>query len=127
MTNSLAEARRFLRLAADDTAAFQALCALPHIRSALAYFHAQQAMEKNLKAVMFAKGVVFRRTHDLFELADQLDKAGFPPPIGAEELARITPYAVECRYGEETMPGPSTDEVTAMLATLSTWANSQVA
>ncbi len=44
MNNSHGEAQRFLQLARDDAAAFQALSAMPHIRLALAFFHAQQAL-----------------------------------------------------------------------------------
>lgn len=55
MTASLDEARRFVRLARDDLAAFQVLVASPQIRKSLAFFHAQQAMEKSLKAVLFAR------------------------------------------------------------------------
>ena len=97
MTTSFDEARRFLSLAADD------LAALPHIRPAIAFFHAQQAIEKNLKAVLFARGEEFRKTHDLYELADRLAKTGFTLPYGADELAQINPYAVEFRYGDETI------------------------
>lgn len=76
MTTSLDEARRFLNLAADDLAAFRALAALPHIRQALAFFHAQQAIEKCLKAVLSARQVFFRRTHDLEEITNPLTEAG---------------------------------------------------
>ncbi len=76
MTTSLDEARRFLRLAADDLAAFRALAALPHIRPAIAFFHAHQAIEKGLKDILFCRGEEFRKTHDLYELADHLARAG---------------------------------------------------
>jgi len=54
MTASLDEARRFVRLAQDDFAAFEVLVKLAQIRQGLAFFHAQQAIEKSLKAVLFA-------------------------------------------------------------------------
>lgn len=61
MTTSLDEARRYLRIAADDLAAFRALADLAHIRQALAFFHAQQSIEKSLKAVLFVQGIEFRK------------------------------------------------------------------
>jgi len=64
MTASFDEARRFLKLASDDFAAFRALAATPHIRQAIAIFHVQQAIEKNMKAVLFTLGAEFRRTHE---------------------------------------------------------------
>jgi HEPN domain-containing protein len=56
-------------LAGDDFAAYRTLAEAAHIRTAITFFHAQQAVEKSLKAVLFAHGVEFRRTHDLYELA----------------------------------------------------------
>ena len=93
MTASLDEARRFVRLAQDDLAAFRALVVLPQIRRGLAFFHAQQAIEKSLKAVLFAHGIPVRKTHDLFALADVLNQSGIATPHTPEELASATPYA----------------------------------
>lgn len=84
MTASLDEARRFLSLASDDLAAFRTLAATPHIREAIAIFHAQQSVEKSLKAVLFANEVEFRRTHDLYELADRVEHASVALPCSAE-------------------------------------------
>ena len=98
MTASLEEARRFLSLAGDDFAAYRMLAEAAHIRTAIALFHAQQAVEKSLKAVLFAHGVEFRRTHDLYELADKLEQAGIALPISADDLGQLNPYAVDFRY-----------------------------
>ncbi len=126
MTTSLDEARRFLSLAGDDLAAFRALAALPHIRQAVAFFHAQQAIEKSLKAVLFARGEEFRRTHDLYELADRLEKTGVFLPHNAEELAQISPYAVEYRYGDDIVPTLSQQEVDALASRILDWATATV-
>jgi HEPN domain-containing protein len=126
MTTSLDEARRFLSLAADDLAAFQALAALPHIRPAIAFFHAQQTIEKSLKAVLFARGEEFRKTHDLYELADRLERAGLKLPCGADELARINPYAVESRYGDEVIQSMSREEIDALTKRMLNWAEATV-
>ena len=126
MTTSFDEAHRFLRLAADDMAAFRVLAALPHIRPAIAYFHAQQAIEKSLKAVLFASGEEFRKTHDLYELADHLAKAGFTPPRSADELAQLNPYAVEFRYGDEIIQLMSREEIDAITMTMLNWAETTV-
>jgi HEPN domain-containing protein len=122
MTTSLDEARRYLRLAADDLAAFRALAGLTHIRQALAYFHAQQSIEKCLKAVLFVQGIEFRKTHDLYELADKLENAGIKLPISADALAQINPYAVEFRYGDEITPTVSSGEVESIATCMLTWA-----
>lgn len=122
MTTSLEEARRYLTLAADDLAAFRALASMPHIRQALAFFHAQQAIEKSLKAILFAQGMEFRRTHDLYELANRIEKAGIAMPIGMDELATISPYAVEFRYGDEITPSLGRQEVDRIATAMSEWA-----
>lgn len=61
-------------------------------------FHAQQAAEKALKAVLLAAQVDFPFTHDLEELLDVLDHAGIGMPYELKEVGSLTPYAVESRY-----------------------------
>jgi HEPN domain-containing protein len=61
-------------------------------------FHAQQAAEKAIKAVMIQEGIAFPRTHDLTELVKRWTDSGrvWPPTlIGVKTL---NPYAVESRY-----------------------------
>ena len=98
MTPSLEEAHRFLALARADFAAFRVLASNAGIRPAIALFHAQQAVEKSLKALLFAQGVEFRRTHDLFELADKLQACGVALPSRVESVGKLNPYAVSFRY-----------------------------
>jgi hypothetical protein len=69
MTAHHDEALRSLGLADHDIAAFEALRQHPEVHSAIACFHAQQAVEKCLEAVLFSRFVEFRRTHDLIELS----------------------------------------------------------
>ncbi len=63
-------------------------------------FHVQQAVEKMLKAVLSARGVHYRRTHDLVELLDLLPAHGISYPEGLDEVRRLTPFAVAYRYDE---------------------------
>lgn len=60
-------------------------------------FHAQQAAEKALKAVLIANGVPPQKTHNIRTLLDLL-----PPDIIApqevESAASLTDYAVTSRY-----------------------------
>lgn len=66
-------------------------------------FHAQQAAEKSLKAVLCAKGKPFPRTHDLAFLLDALpDAISIPPAL--VELPTLTKYAVQHRYPGECGP-----------------------
>jgi len=61
-------------------------------------FHAQQAVEKSLKAVLLHFKVDFPLTHDLEELLDTLKIAGISIPSNLNEIGVLTPYAVETRY-----------------------------
>ena len=63
-----------------------------------ACFHAQQAAEKALKAVLLFKRIEFPLVHDLKTLVDLLQEnaVSFPPEVS--EAGALTPYAVEARY-----------------------------
>jgi HEPN domain-containing protein len=61
-------------------------------------FHAQQAVEKALKAVLIFHGVDFPLTHDLRELVETLVVAEGQLPAELSEADTLTPYAVETRY-----------------------------
>lgn len=60
-------------------------------------FHAQQAAEKSLKAVLIHYGIGFRKVHDLDYLITLLP-APAPLPPEAEEIVALTSYAVMFRY-----------------------------
>ena len=61
-------------------------------------FHAQQAVEKALKAVLLYNKVDFPLTHDIVELLNIFEEAGISVPHGFSEVGMLTPYAVETRY-----------------------------
>ena len=92
-------AETLLVAAGRDEQAFRTLAADPSLHDSLAGFHAQQAVEKALKAVLAYAGVRFRRTHDIAELLDLLEDAGLRAPPHADHLDELNPYAVEMRYG----------------------------
>ena len=66
-------------------------------------FHAQQCVEKCMKAVLVRAQVPFRKTHDLEDLKLMLP-AAFELPLPAEDLARLTPYATDTRYPDDWAP-----------------------
>lgn len=61
-------------------------------------FHAQQAVEKTLKAVLLYSSCDFPLTHDIVQLLDILDVAGISLPQDFKNAGVLTPYAVETRY-----------------------------
>ena len=60
-------------------------------------FHAQQCVEKYLKAMLVLEGIDFPRTHDLETLLS-LIPAEARPDLSNEEQARLTEYATGARY-----------------------------
>lgn len=61
-------------------------------------FHAQQAAEKALKAVLAVRGVLIPRTHDLLALLDACAAAGCPLDELRSEAYLLNPYSVAARY-----------------------------
>ena len=70
-------------------------------------FHAQQAAEKSLKALLALYDVEYPWRHDLAELLELVRPLA--PGIGVleERIVCLTPFAVEVRYGEEFKPSLS--------------------
>ena len=60
-------------------------------------FHAQQCMEKHLKALLIAQGIEFRKIHDLGELMTLLPPR-LRPSLDDREQDRLTEYATTTRY-----------------------------
>jgi HEPN domain-containing protein len=104
MSPAIEEAFRYLQLADDDAAAFRGLLKLPEVKFRLACFHAQQSVEKSLKAVLIYKGLEYRRTHDLHTLSTMLEDHGMKLPCSPEELTRLNPFAVTFRYDDTDIP-----------------------
>ena len=66
-------------------------------------FHAQQAAEKYLKAFLSAKNISIPNTHDLDRLLQKFP-AECRLDISADELAHLTPFAVNSRYPGVDVP-----------------------
>jgi HEPN domain-containing protein len=64
-------------------------------------FHAQQAVEKYLKALLIREGRGFPRTHDLRFLLEQVSKDRPDWRREAEDLSWLSFLAVEVRYPGE--------------------------
>jgi HEPN domain-containing protein len=116
------EALLSLRLADRDIVAFETLRDSPRASSASACFHAQQAIEKCFKSVLYQNRIEFRRTHDLTVLTNLLNKNGIKLPLPDDRLQEINPCAVDFRYGEETMSLPSREVMTELVTIHRKWA-----
>jgi HEPN domain-containing protein len=63
-------------------------------------FHAQQAPEKLLKALLCSLGIDFPRTHDLSVLLELLDSQAVDLRSERANLERLTPFGTTFRYDE---------------------------
>lgn len=122
----LAEAALMLRLADRDIAALAVLSDSEEVHLSIICFHAQQAIEKCLKAALFCQRIEFRRTHDLQLLANLLAEHGCRTPLSADQLAALQPCAVLLRYDdtEVEIANVSRPELAQMVAVLRDWAES---
>ena len=112
---ALDEARRFLRKAAQDEYVLERLFEDVAAPGEQLGFHAQQAVEKLLKAALFLVGSEPPRTHHLAQLEALLAAAGRPSPAALDSLLDLTPFAVQWRYDDDPGPPMSLDERRALL------------
>ncbi len=115
-------ARAFLAKAREDEALLESVLENPGISDAIFGFHAQQAAEKYLKAVLAIEQERPERTHDLRVLAEQCEAAGHELPETGNELARLSPYAVQERYPFAPVPPIDRQVALNLVAALRRWA-----
>jgi HEPN domain-containing protein len=87
-------AEKLLLKAAEDEASIQ----IKELPDGPFGFHAQQAVEKLLKALLSQLNIVFDYTHDISKLAQQLSDAGESLPEGPVALSDLNKFAVIYRY-----------------------------
>ncbi len=75
-----------------------------------ACFHAQQAVEKYLKAVLAFANQPIPRTHNLEELEQRCRHVVPAFTLTDVDVSELTPYAVELRYDAEFWPNEATAE-----------------
>jgi HEPN domain-containing protein len=123
MKNFIDQALRFIKIADREIKAFDALKSLPNIELPTVCFHAQQAVEKILKAILVLHGDDPTRTHDLNKLAYALLDRNINLPLPIEELSKLNPYAVIFRYDDMEIELISRQEATQIILTVREWAD----
>ena len=109
------QCRLMLAKAADDQEAMRVLAASPRPLVSIIGFHAQQSVEKRLKALLSFRRIAFPKTHDLEQLLDQLEGSGLSVPEEIQGAAALSPYAVHMRYTEITPGRENPEEVASLL------------
>jgi HEPN domain-containing protein len=89
-----------LKKAEEDAIAVREFAGSPEIGDSIIGFHAQQAVEKWLKAVTAASGVRHSTIHDIDRLIEIVEATGIEVPLDRDRLAVLTQYAVPFRYDE---------------------------
>jgi HEPN domain-containing protein len=120
------EALRSLRLADRDIKAFEILKAEPEAPISVVCFHAQQAVEKSLKAVLFSRQIEFERTHDLVQLAHLLHGQEIGLPAADDQLRQLNPFAVTFRYDDMDIESVTREDAAKLVADVRRWAGKQV-
>jgi hypothetical protein len=90
-------------------------------------FHAQQADEKRIKAVLAHDEVPYERTHNIAYLLALLDGAGIPKPDRADDLPNLSPWAAELRYARQSEAVPNRQEMLSLVKQTKAWAEARLA
>jgi len=126
MQPHIEEAWRSLQLADRDITAFHILSKEPEAHLSIACFHAQQAVEKSLKAVLFSRRIEFRRIHDLTELTQLLRQHGIETTVSDDLLGRLNPFAVTFRYDDMDIELLTREDAETWVTSVRRWAEAQV-
>jgi len=115
----------FLRKAASDLSAAHVLARDRDQQDDVVGFHAHQAVEKSMKAVLAVRGLEIPRTHDIVLLLRLIETGRESPPQQLEEAKSLAPWAVAMRYDEIDSTLDRTSALTIADAAL-TWAQEVV-
>lgn len=114
-----------LALAREDLAAAEALDRAERVSDAPVGFHAQQAVEKALKAAIASRDQDFPFTHDLGLLMQLCQDAGLELPADLGNADRLTPYATAVRYGLGDPAAVATADALRWAALAVDWVHSE--
>lgn len=101
------QARVLYRKAVDDSRVLEVDLAGSLLTDEIWGFHAQQAVEKLLKAIIAWREQAFPFTHNLIQLADLAAEYVPDLPSECETLVELTPFAAELRYSYAQPSGSS--------------------
>jgi HEPN domain-containing protein len=96
--------RDWLAKAATDLLVCERLLVQGAVFSEAVAFHAQQAAEKSLKALLVVRQVEFPKTHDIERLLELIALGDEPLAEALAAAAELTPFGVEYRYPGEYAP-----------------------
>lgn len=96
------------------------------VTDAIVGFHAQQAVEKALKAVLASRGIKFRFIHDLDYLGELCEENDIELPLEFEGATRLTPFAAIGRYGSQEPARLDCEQALRWAASAVDWARGMI-
>lgn len=123
-TDDLTEVSRTLaRKAKSDATAAREFAGNSHITDEIIGFHAQQAIEKWLKAIIAGRGETFEHTHDLRRLVRVAAVDLRDAPFDVDAVIALTQYSAPLRYEDLLDSEPLDREATiALVEQVGRWA-----
>lgn len=115
-------ALELMHRAEEDLSTVQAMLGVTPIADAVVSLHAQQAVERALKAVLAAGQLEYPFTHDIDALAELCEAAGSTLPSELDEADLLTPYAVAARYDQAPQATVRREEAERFAKAAVTWA-----
>ncbi len=119
-------ARALLKRATEDEALVRKVADDAEISDAIIGFHAQQAVEKAIKAVLAANGIGFARTHALGYLVGLLEGHAIAGPEELAEVDELGPWAVALRYEIDDAPELDREAALVLVTAVTSWARRAV-
>jgi len=119
-------ARRLLRRADDDATLVRRVVDDAHIADAIVGFHAQQTVERSIKAVLASREIEYGTTHQLHFLIRLLEQHEIDAPASVLDAVELNPWAVEFRYEEDDEPPLDRRATLAFIEEIRAWAGEAV-
>jgi hypothetical protein len=118
--------RQLLEKARGDEVAVRALAKHPDVSDSGVGFHAQQAVEKSLKAVLELRGVDYPYSHDIDGLIELSRNTGIDIPDRLSGADYLSPFSVGALYGGPTPTHVDRDQALEWSASAVAWAGALI-
>jgi HEPN domain-containing protein len=119
-------ARVLLARSLDDQTLVRKVGPDTEIADAIVGFHAQQAVEKSIKAVLAAHGVAFMKSHALSYLIGLVEEHDITAPEALAEADVLSPWAIEFRYEGEQPPALDRSASLVLVEQVHSWAEEEI-
>ena len=119
-------ARVLLARAIDDETLVRRVSADTDIADAIIGFHAQQAVEKLIKAVLVARRVAFVKSHALSYLIGLVEENEIEAPGELSEADVLSPWGVEFRYEGDEPPALDRSKALPLVEQVRAWAENEI-